>query len=112
MYLRKLMPPATTIEELRDIQENYFSFTTVRHPFERILSAYRDKFYVLADTPNEKNKAAKFFRLYGNKIIHKYRSKEDTTAQSQKYSKIPTFSEFVDYLLDTDVEMYNEHWLP
>ena len=65
---------------------------TVRHPFERILSAYRDKFYVLADTPNEKNKAAKFFRLYGNKIIHKYRSKEDTTAQSPKYEHWTTFT--------------------
>ena len=68
---------------------------TVRHPFERILSAYRDKFYVLADTPNEKNKAAKFFRLYGNKIIHKYRSKEDTTAQSPKYEQLSQLSHFV-----------------
>ena len=25
---------------------------------------------------------------------------------------MPTFSEFVDYLLDTEVEGYNEHWLP
>ena len=25
---------------------------------------------------------------------------------------MPTFSEFVDYLLETEVEDYNEHWLP
>ena len=29
-----------------------------------------------------------------------------------RYKGIPTFPEFVDYLLSTDVEMYNEHWLP
>ena len=25
---------------------------------------------------------------------------------------MPTFSEFVDFLLSTEVETYNEHWLP
>ena len=29
-----------------------------------------------------------------------------------RFNKIPTFSEFVDYLLATEVEEYNEHWLP
>ena len=29
-----------------------------------------------------------------------------------RYNKVPTFSEFVSYLLDTEVEDYNEHWLP
>ena len=81
---RKLMPPATTIEELRDIQQNFFSFMTVRHPFERVLSAYRDKFYVLKDSPNEVNKAAKFYRLYGKRIIQKFRLENDTIAQESK----------------------------
>ena len=78
------MPPATTIEELRDIQQNFFSFMTVRHPFERVLSAYRDKFYVLKDSPNEVNKASKFFRLYGRRIIQKFRLENDTIAQESK----------------------------
>ena len=29
-----------------------------------------------------------------------------------RYKKVPTFSEFVDYLVTTEVEVYNEHWLP
>ena len=29
-----------------------------------------------------------------------------------RYKKVPTFSEFVDFLLSTEVETYNEHWLP
>ena len=31
---------------------------------------------------------------------------------SCRYQKAPTFPEFVDYVLDTDVESYNEHWVP
>ena len=79
------MPPATTIEELREIQEKFFSFMTVRHPFERVLSAYRDKFYALTDSTNEKNKAAKFYRMYGKKIIGKFRLMNDFIAQDPKY---------------------------
>ena len=29
-----------------------------------------------------------------------------------RYKRVPTFSEFVYYLLSTEVETYNEHWLP
>ena len=29
-----------------------------------------------------------------------------------RYAMAPTFSEFVSYLLETEVEDYNEHWLP
>ena len=81
---RKLMPPVKTIEELREIQTTFFSFMTVRHPFERILSAYRDKFFVLKDTPNEVNKAVKFYKLYGRRIIQNYRSENDSLSQDPK----------------------------
>ena len=81
---RKLMQPVKTIEELREIQTTFFSFMTVRHPFERILSAYRDKFFVLKDTPNEVNKAVKFYKLYGRRIIQNYRSENDSLSQDPK----------------------------
>ena len=78
------MPPPRTIEDLRMIQETFFSFMTVRHPFERLLSAYRDKFFVLSDSPNEKNKAAKFYKMYGRHIIKNYRRPNDTLAQEHR----------------------------
>ena len=81
MLNRKLMPPPKTIEDLRTIQESFFSFMTVRHPFERLLSAYRDKFFVLTDSSSEKNKAAKFYKLYGRRIISNYRRQNDTIAK-------------------------------
>ena len=74
------MPPATTIEELHQIQASYFSFLTVRHPFERILSAYRDKFFSLSEAKTERNKAAKFYKLYGRKIIRRHRVRADNTS--------------------------------
>ena len=38
---RKLMPPLKSVQELQEVQQTFFSFMTVRHPFERLLSAYR-----------------------------------------------------------------------
>ena len=78
------MPPPKTIDHLRMIQESFFSFMTVRHPFERILSAYRDKFFVLSDSANEKNKAAKFYKMYGKHIISNYRRQDDTLAKEHR----------------------------
>ena len=78
------MPPPKTIEDLRTIQESFFSFMTVRHPFERILSAYRDKFFALSDSANENKKAAKFYKMYGKHIIKNYRRSNDTLAQENR----------------------------
>ena len=78
------MPPAITIEELHKIQAEYFSFLTVRHPFERILSAYRDKFFSLSEAKTERNKAAKFYKLYGRKIISRFRAENITSALEAK----------------------------
>ena len=75
------MPPVTTIEELQQIQATYFSFLTVRHPFERILSAYRDKFFSLSESKGEKIKSAKFYKLYGREIISNYRVRTNNTSE-------------------------------
>lgn len=45
---------------------------------------------------------------YGREIIEKYRLKEKPV----EYSEVPTFGEFVEYLLDTPPWEYNEHWQP
>ena len=78
------MPPVTTMAELQQIQADYFSFLTVRHPLERILSAYRDKFFSLSEVSAERKKAAKFYKLYGRKIISQFRAENTSSALDPK----------------------------
>jgi len=78
----------------------------VRHPFERILSAFRDKLedpHLTGRRPNEY-----YYSKYGRRIVMHYR-KEKITGPSFKY---PRFSEFLDYLLDKDLRQDDEHWAP
>ena len=76
----------------------------MRHPFERILSAYRDK---LENTNvGQEHGTWHFYKKYGSKIVTKYRPKgeknpykEGTYYWDPKQPKPagiePTFSEFV-----------------
>nr|XP_027233495.1 carbohydrate sulfotransferase 11-like isoform X1 [Penaeus vannamei] len=98
--LRRLMPSPRPDEDLVD----FTSFLVVRHPFQRILSAYRDR--LLDKAPLSKFRSFKI--RYGREIIERYRLEE----QPVEYSEVPTFGEFVEYLLDTPPWEYNEHWQP
>lgn len=96
-----------------DSWDAYPEFTTkgttiifVRHPFERILSAFRDK---LEDPSVKGGKFNEFYyNKYGRRIVMHYR-KEKITGPSFKY---PRFKEFLDYLLDKDLRFDDEHWAP
>ena len=63
-----------------------------RHPFEKLVSCYKDKF-------ETGSKNDYIFQKFNPSIIE---SKTDR----------PTFVEFVEYLIRTPIEMYNDHWLP
>ncbi|KAL1122115.1 hypothetical protein AAG570_003521 [Ranatra chinensis] len=78
-----------------------FKLLVVRHPFERLLSAYRDK---LENTNLGFEHGTKhFYKKYGAKIVKKYRAA----------GKEPTFKEFVRYLIDIDLLNYaDDHWIP
>ncbi|XP_045468996.1 carbohydrate sulfotransferase 11-like [Harmonia axyridis] len=91
-------------QALMDAMENSLSFLIVRHPLERLLSAYRDKLqYSLPHT---------YHRQLGNKIIIKYRKKEP--ARTTPNYRWPTFPEFVDFLLDCvkHNRPLDMHWTP
>jgi len=76
----------------------------VRHPFERVLSAYRDK---LEDSQRgSEHGTMHYYRKYGRKIVSEHRKSNATR-------KEPTFEEFVEYLIHTDLSLYaDDHWLP
>lgn len=95
-----------------DLLNSYTSFLMVRHPFERLLSAYRNKL-------EDKDKpSAKYFQSrIGKFIIKKYR--KDASSEEIRKGENVTFAEFVRYLIDhdissdiTDDENVNEHWRP
>merc|ERR1712131_185892 len=81
-----------------DNWEMYPNFTTqgntfifVRHPFERILSAFRDK---LEDPSVRGIKFNEYYyNKYGRRVVMYYR-KEKITGPSFKY---PRFNEFIDF---------------
>lgn len=102
---------------------NMAAFMTVRHPFERLVSAYRDKL--------ERNnlKEPFYYRSYGKKIVEKYRHKalsvlgEDFFSELNNYgtmlkisnnrrpnSDLPSFWEFAQSVIDRyNIDM---HWKP
>ena len=99
---------------------NLVSFMVVRHPFERLVSAYRDKLEKLA---------LPFYEAYGKEIVKKYREKAisvfgaDFYDESNNYgtllkvanggrpnASLPTFWEFVQCVQEN--LCLNEHWMP
>ncbi|XP_046905673.1 carbohydrate sulfotransferase 14 [Hypomesus transpacificus] len=95
LFLSSLKP-----EEIRYRLKHYFKFMFVREPMERLLSAYKNKF----------GEIEAYQKKYGAEIIRRYRKghAKDTSVTGDDV----TFTEFVRYLLDEDVERMNEHWMP
>ncbi|KAM6070071.1 LOW QUALITY PROTEIN: carbohydrate sulfotransferase 14 [Theristicus caerulescens] len=77
--------------------KNYYKFIFVRNPVERLLSAYRNKFGEIKE----------YQQKYGVEIVRRYRKNGGNSAGDDV-----TFSEFLQYLLDEEVERMNEHWMP
>ncbi|XP_078066156.1 carbohydrate sulfotransferase 11-like [Mustelus asterias] len=82
---------------------NYLKFIFVREPFERLVSAYRNKFTRRYNTA--------FHKRYGTKIIREHR--RDPSSEALERGGDVTFEEFVWYLVDPKTrreEPFNEHW--
>ncbi|XP_064460772.1 carbohydrate sulfotransferase 11-like [Ornithodoros turicata] len=86
--------------------QHYLKFFFIRHPYERLLSAYRNKF--------EHAWSDYFPKRFGRKIVRTYRS--DPSAESLESGADVTFQEFLSYVSDLDVSddsaAFNEHWRP
>lgn len=99
-YLRYL--DDYTESEIQEKIRTYKKMIFVREPFERLLSAYRNKFLDKGD----------YFRSrFGKRIIKKYR--KNATAAERQSGKGVRFSEFVQYLIDPKTlreDGFNEHW--
>lgn len=94
-----------TPHDIRHRLHTYTKFLFVRHPIERVISAFKNKF--------EKNytSSAYFKKRFGVKIMRKYRKGIDA-AQIPASGHGVKFFEFVSYLSDIKTEHFNEHWAP
>lgn len=95
-----------SVDELVEAQNGSVTFLIVRNPFERLLSAYRDKLqFALPHT---------FHAALGQKIIRKYRQKQYQLKPGKYAIRWPSFSEFTEFLIDEakagkELDM---HWTP
>ena len=80
--------------------KTYFKFMTVRHPFDRLVSAYKDKIVALSGIYAG--------GLHARRIKERYRDVNVTTGQRGK--EHVTFAEFVRYVLDTKPDNMDPHW--
>ena len=84
----------------------YFKFTFVREPFERLLSAYQDKFVYLRSED-------RYYReLHGREILKNYRP--NASSRSLKELNDIRFREFMEYLVkkgnDKTTRVMDQHW--
>ncbi|XP_046436283.1 carbohydrate sulfotransferase 11 isoform X1 [Neodiprion fabricii] len=96
--------PRPTAKELATYLNDSVSFLIVRHPFERLLSGYRDK--LEQSLPNT------YHSKLGVHILSHYRRK--TASGSRQGPRYPLFEEFVRWLL-CEWKAGNEldmHWTP
>jgi len=104
------------------------SLLIVRHPFERLVSAYRDK---LERTHKVAYPKDFYYKTYGKKIVAKFRTRaiqkfgDDFFSARNNYgapipvkdngrpsSDLPIFWEFVQFVIESRKSAMDEHWKP
>ncbi|XP_071455461.1 carbohydrate sulfotransferase 11-like isoform X2 [Hetaerina americana] len=111
--------PRPSVDQLKAALPHSLSFLIVRDPFERLLSAYRNKIEGFRH---------KFYRKMAREMISKFRFKTSPapgTHRSLNNEKSPTFSEFVSWVIESannakgvkdggysGIPGFDEHWAP
>ncbi|XP_076058134.1 carbohydrate sulfotransferase 11-like [Oratosquilla oratoria] len=114
--------PSLEYEQVIQAFKFCLKFMIVRHPFERLVSAFRDKLENV--NIGFEHGVEHFYTKYGRKIVAKYRkngirplnaytSDQDNPSLIPPKGIEPTFDEFVKYLVDTNLVYYaDDHWMP
>lgn len=92
-----------TVPEIKHILRSHKKFLFVRHPFERLLSAYKNKF-------EQHYNSSKYFQArFGRLIIKNFRV--NPSSRSLLTGDDVTFEEFVEFVISENT-IFNEHWKP
>ncbi|XP_061662129.1 carbohydrate sulfotransferase 11 isoform X2 [Syngnathoides biaculeatus] len=92
-----------SIPEINHRLKNYLKFLFVREPFERLVSAYRNKFTLKYNSS--------FHKRFGTRIVRRYR--KNATQDALANGADVKFEEFAEYLADPATRRdgpLNEHW--
>ena len=101
---RTRLQPQHNPTEVKYFFSRYYKFMFVREPFERLLSAYKDKF-VNPVRPS----AYRNYQSYRRKIVANFR--RNATQEALSAAENPTFPEFIEYILKQGVhEGLDQHW--
>ena len=96
-----IYPPKRAMRFIKD----YYKFLIVRNPYERLISAYTDKFNNVPDRRY-------YHTTYGKIIIRLFR--KNATRKSLKQGNDVTFPEFISYVIYQWKHRlrFDEHWKP
>lgn len=88
----------TFLNKYEAMLKTYAAFFFVREPFERLLSAFRDKFETYTTS---------LYSKLGREIVGKLRK----SSESKNSNKLPSFDEFTEYLSTLpDNPQWDMHW--
>ncbi|XP_070568969.1 carbohydrate sulfotransferase 14-like [Ptychodera flava] len=90
-----------TEEEQEHKIKHYYKFMFVRHPFARLLSAYRDKF----GRPE-----TVFVERYGTYMLQQYRKVATVPINASEFRI--TLGEFVKFVIEQPIRQMDQHWRP
>lgn len=112
-------------QALANTRPDLKTFVIVRHPFERLVSAFRDK---LEHFHNQNLEADFYYKIYGKKIVKRFRkaaiekfgenyfSEENhfgsLLPRKKRTADLPIFWEFVQYVIGIPPRSFDEHWKP
>ncbi|XP_076243301.1 carbohydrate sulfotransferase 9 [Calliopsis andreniformis] len=97
--VRKAFPRDRDMKKAYQKLNRTKKFLIVRHPFERLVSAYRDKLEHIEGRDY-------YYKRFGRHITHKYhrfRKPNETKLE-------PTFTEFLRFIIEE--KYFDEHWAP
>ena len=106
LYMKELLSATFTDEDVNFRLKHYYKFVFIRHPFDRLLSAYEDKFNRVMPPGAAK---FEFIDEYINYIIKLCRSGYNA---AQNETLHVTFEEFLCYVSEGQSSMLNRHWSP